>query len=238
MAKIKLQIKTAKDPETFGTSGARKVEFFALNEGGETLEYKTFKPALFDAIKENEGKGTIEVDMEVKTRGEYTDRVVSQVYVGGSPVGTRQGGGSGYRGGGKSPEEVASIEAQVAFKGVVDLIGNDHLDSDSELGKKALNWADKKLDQVPVARSQPAETKAYSQATAKKASPAEETKPEESGARTFKNVGEFLKACQSAGVPRSQVIEHLGVDDTSLAKINTTEAWELVYDEIIKYLAE
>jgi len=72
---------------------------FTIKGQEEKHSYFTFRPSLFEAIKEGQ---TISADIETEIRGEYTNHKVVQIYVDGQPVSSK-GTGRSY---GKSPEEL------------------------------------------------------------------------------------------------------------------------------------
>jgi len=106
----KLKIIEVKDIQEVGDKKIKMLSFMATNPPGETLLYSTFKSRFFDTIKVG---AEIEAEIEVKQHGEYTNRTVVNI------AGMEAKPFS--RGGGKSPEQTASIESQVAVKAVVDL---------------------------------------------------------------------------------------------------------------------
>jgi len=121
--------------------------------------------------------------------------------------------------------ERASFEAQTAYNGIIKLLESKVLELSHATAKKALDWAETKFDSEspPRTATKKTETKQAEQPTE---TPAE--------GLTFKNVGEFLAACNNAGVPRNKVMEKLGVDEKNLPRINITESWDIIYEEIIK----
>ena len=125
----------------------------------------------------------------------------------------------------KQRVERASFEAQTAYNGIIKLLESKVMELSHATAKKALDWAETKLDSEspPRTATKKTETKQAEQPTE---TPAE--------GLTFKNVGEFLAACNNAGVPRNKVMEKLGVDEKSLPRINITESWDIIYEEIIK----
>lgn len=119
--KVKLTILQVKDVQKVGEKQREKLSFQARDAEGKELWYFTFRTTLFDAIRNGKDK-EIEVDVEVKSREydgtTYWDRNVSQVYdAEGKPIAPVESKGQGSRQWyGKSPEEIATIEAQVAAK--------------------------------------------------------------------------------------------------------------------------
>jgi len=93
-----LTIIQVKEIQKVGDKQLPKLSFTA-KDGDKELSYFTFRPTLFDLIKEGQ---TISADVETEVKGEYTNRKVVQIYVDGQPVAVKRG--EGYRG--KSPEEL------------------------------------------------------------------------------------------------------------------------------------
>jgi hypothetical protein len=87
---------------------------FRAREGDSELAaiYFTFKSSLFPLIKEGQ---TINADVEIEQKGEYTNRKIVQIYVGGQPVSVK----SGYHG--KSPEELELSARSYALSYAKDL---------------------------------------------------------------------------------------------------------------------
>ena len=128
MTREKLKIIEVKPIQEFGKGGKKLI--FRANDGQHDLKYITFRSSLFEHIKVD---ANLEVDLEVTTReyeGEtYTDRKVMEIYLDGKPVGGEAKGGG--RQWGRSAEELASIERQVAVKEVGECfrmgkLGDDH----------------------------------------------------------------------------------------------------------------
>ena len=153
MAKIKLAITQVKEVQKIGDKGAEKLAFKAKNLEGKELWYFTFVKSLFSAIKTNQ---EIEADVEITNRevdgNIYTDRKVTQLYVGGEAVAKGQPSKQGFQGYRDSPESRASIELQTAFKGVVELMVANIITRDEPLGKVAIAWA---LGKFGVKETQP-----------------------------------------------------------------------------------
>jgi len=153
MAKIKLAITRVKEVQKVGDKGAEKLAFKAKDFEGKELWYFTFVKSLFSAIKTNQ---EIEADVEITNREVYgnifTDRKVTQLYVGGEAVAKGQPSKQGFQGYRDSPESRASIELQTAFKGVVELMVANIITRDEPLGKVAIAWA---LGKFGVKETQP-----------------------------------------------------------------------------------
>ena len=119
MEKHTLKITEDKEPRPVGQ--AEVMEFLATDPDNKTLKYGVWSKSLYEFIK----KG-VAIDAEIETKvsdkttpeGEhYVSRKVVQIYNNGQPLVKKQGG----RTWGKSPEEIKSIEAQVAVKVITDL---------------------------------------------------------------------------------------------------------------------
>lgn len=127
-----------------------KVTFNGIVDG-VNLKYDTFNPNLAKTIRENEGK-TLPMDVEISEHiwsgVTYTDRVIQQIYVDGQPIQQRgavsqRSASGGYRE--DSPETRASIEAQTAYNGVVQMMVAKV--APKELENTAILWATSKLAQ-------------------------------------------------------------------------------------------
>ena len=167
-SKIKLQIKEVAEPKAVGTKGAQKLTFKATAPDGKDYSYQTFTTKLFEYIKTG---AAIEADVDTSSHeydgNTYTDRKVMQIYVNGQPVAeARQGGGKSYNKSSLTPEqwaekdriERASIEAQVAFKGIVELIKEGNawkVAGFEDLVHKAFTWANEKLGSIPQPANPP-----------------------------------------------------------------------------------
>ena len=126
----KIKVKEVQGIKPIGEKGFPKLEF--TDEAGS--KWGAFSEALFPYIKPG-----VEIDADIKiTKKEsgevtYTNRTVTQIYEGGQPVRVKRSSGS------KSPEEMASIETQVAVKAITDLWINDKLPGDS-MEVRCLRW--------------------------------------------------------------------------------------------------
>ena len=132
----KLLIKETYGVKSIGDKGLKKLNFLVGDQ-----RWGTFSEALFPYIK----AGTeIDADTEVKeTQGKdgttYINRVVTQIYVDGKPI---KGRGGFLRG--KSPEEIVSIETQVAVKEInAAWIAGKLTDKDAEVVEARKWWLSK-----------------------------------------------------------------------------------------------
>ena len=145
MSREQLKIIEVKDVKPVGSKGAELLAFKAQGKDGKALWYQTFRRSLFDSIKVG---ATIAADVEVKTQeregATFTNRQVSQVYVGEQPMAVK-GQYQGFRANGRSPEEIASIESQVAAKIMSELVLGGKVAIDSEDGKMLLAWCRAKM---------------------------------------------------------------------------------------------
>ena len=161
MTREALTIIEIKDVKEVGTKGAQVLAFKARGPDGKELWYSTFRKSLFDAIKPGE---SIAADVEVKTQeregATFTNRQVNRVYVGEQPVAVK-GQFQGYRNSGKSPEEIASIEQQVAVKALTELMVAGKIPIDSDEGALMLAWCRTRLapKQKPTVSSKQTEPK-------------------------------------------------------------------------------
>ena len=136
----KLTVLEVKEPVKVGDKGAEKMQFRASDASGKEVWYFTFKKDLFGVIRQNKDK-TIEVDVDVSEReyqgNTFVDRKVSQVYIEGQPIVTkdREGWSSS-----RSPEERAAIAAQVAVKAVTELWVAGKLDEASPFVIALKKW--------------------------------------------------------------------------------------------------
>ena len=147
MAKIKLAITQVKEVQKIGDKGAEKLAFKAKNFEGKELWYSTFRKSLFPAIKDNVGK-EIEADVEITNRevdgNIYTDRKVTQLYVGGEAVAKGQPSKQGFQGYRDSPESRASIELQVCLKCACEIAKeNDTIETIISYAEKMRQWISK-----------------------------------------------------------------------------------------------
>ena len=155
--RIKLQVIEVSEPKEVGQKGARKLAFKGKSPDGKELSYFTFRPTLFDAIK----VGTeIDAEIEVKTRDVdgniYTDRQISQIFVGGQAVGGQK---SQWQSRSESPEQRISIEAQVAIKTIAELRIANALTDNSPEYKAMLAWCRERLGVVKIATGEKPKTK-------------------------------------------------------------------------------
>ena len=127
-----IKIKTAGKTTPFGTGGGQKLSF----SGEDGISYTTFVKSLFEYFI----VGTeVDVDVELRKSGEYSNWIVTQMYKDGKPLAEKSkgyggSGGGGYRG--KSPEEVSSIENQVRVKAIAELWAAGKLENDDPVVHK------------------------------------------------------------------------------------------------------
>ena len=89
-------------------------DFMAQDEAGETVKYTAFNEAIHKHLKTGED---IDIEFKVTQKGDYTNRSVSQVYIGGKPLVEKKE----QKRFGKSPEEIRSIERQTSLKCATDI---------------------------------------------------------------------------------------------------------------------
>ncbi len=131
MERLRLMVKEVRPVERVGARQLPRLSFLAAD--GRT--YETFRTTLFEALQGAVGR-EIEADVETHERGNFVNRHVREVYLGGMAVGERK-----KQARGESPEARASIEAQCAFKGVVDLVVAGRLELEGRAGQLALAYA-------------------------------------------------------------------------------------------------
>ncbi len=122
--------------------------------------------------------------------------------------------------------ERASIEAQTAYRGAIELLIKDKVFDDSvPLIDAALKWGLSKLTATEL-KEQLGSMPTIGGPEKKEKQPNPDPK--------FANVGEFFTACDKEGVSRSDVLKAIQCKEADVSKINTEEAWQVVYETIIK----
>ena len=112
MERKQITVKEVHEPRKFTSSQGKDLQVYSFT-GTDGVKYQT----LSDTIGKSFIAGKVlDADVETTTKGEYTNHNIKQLYEGGEPV-----SGKRKAWGGKSPEELKSIEQQVAVKAVVDL---------------------------------------------------------------------------------------------------------------------
>ncbi len=118
--RMKLKVLQVRQARQVGQ--AEVLEFTAIGEDNKTWLYGAWSKPLYEYIQKD---AVIDVEVEVKvsdrTNGggeHYVNRKILQLYQNGQPVIKKQSGGRSY---GKSPEEIKSIEAQVAVKAITEM---------------------------------------------------------------------------------------------------------------------
>ncbi len=95
-------------------------------DGVVEYDYHTFSGRVADALVVG-SVADCDYDVTESADGQFINRKIKQVYTDGQGV----VGGGGQKGGrsyGKSPEEIASIERQVAFKGAIELASSGKIE--------------------------------------------------------------------------------------------------------------
>jgi hypothetical protein len=111
---------------------------FKAKDGDKEYVYACFNSKLFPAIQKGQ---TVEFDVITSIIGEYTNRKIVQAYgAAGQPIAPVRKAFTGGRSFGKSPEEIRSIEAQVACKLAVELRIADKLSESHPVYTAALAW--------------------------------------------------------------------------------------------------
>lgn len=174
LPKRKLEIVKVHEDKPYGDGGKSLLPINAKDLSlpehsplhGKSLRFVVFNPALVEYIKKLVPGDVILADYEEQPskNADYPNNLnIVQIYdAQGNPISAKKFGGGGYRGGGKSPEEIASDEAQVAVKAVL-TYGTESLKSDykpderlSKLILKALDWCERKIDYRPPPKPEPA----------------------------------------------------------------------------------
>jgi hypothetical protein len=113
----KLTVISADEPRPYGSKGGTLVKFKAKNGDGKELTFTVFSKSLFEYIKPG-----AELDCEIDTSSRehegntYTDRTITQIFIGGEPVAQKKSYGGGYN--------RASIERQVCLKCACEVHGS------------------------------------------------------------------------------------------------------------------
>jgi len=209
-----------------------KLEFMASADSSQVTPIKWecfgYKPDIFQHIKENEGKA-IKVQTVAYQSGQYFHYQVLEAYKDGQPLGKQKGGSHNY---GDSPEKIANIEAQNAVSNVMrayvkmcEITNNQPPTKLWELWDKALVWCDAKIPEPANGNRE-----ALKSEVAQVEKEVEDLFGENNGKRTFKNQGEFLKACLEVySLNRSQVFEILAL---SILPTNLSEAWATLEERL------
>ena len=138
----KLHILEVKPVENVGERQIPKLSFFAKNPKGEDAWYFSFSKNLFPDIKKDvDITANVQISEREYQGNIYIDRKVTPL------------GGDGYTGkGGRGfQKDSASIEAQVAYKGQVELMVAKIITPDSVEGQVTIQWAMKRLGSPVVA---------------------------------------------------------------------------------------
>lgn len=142
----------------------------------DNLVYQTTKRHLFPHIKAD-----TEIDADTESQiitfddgGQMAKWVVTEIYQDGKPVAQPESRGKGRYGAGGSSD--ASIEAQVAFKGMIELIIAGKIGDNSKEFKATIEWAMSRLHSVAQLKAQV--DKAMAKTTKAEEKP-EESPPEE-----------------------------------------------------------
>lgn len=159
---------------------------FKGRDGNNDVYFQTFSKTIADSLKP---ELEVEIEYEKSTRavGEntYTDRIVNQMWIDGKPVREDK---KQFTSRGKSPEEILSIEQQVAVKLINEKILIDKADSEEIQAVK--NYEKDKLKEYwPQKTTKPTPAQPQGQP----AIPKEESKP---SLPSFKTPGEFVAYCQ------------------------------------------
>ena len=146
-----LIITEAKEPRAIGSKGTKVVDFKA-KDGEKELLFSAFFPRFFPHLKAGQ---TIDADVETTEKDNFINRKLTELYVDGKPIESKKQFG---RGEDDSPEKRASIEAQSAFQGVVELLVSKVIDLNHPFARVAIKWGLEKLGgapPIPVPPKQP-----------------------------------------------------------------------------------
>jgi len=132
-----------------------------------------------------------------------------------------------------------SIEAQSCFRSVAIMVSTILPLPDREIPepllityKEGLEWA--RAHFKLTSQSRASEAKPVSKPAEAKKSDPDTSKSVGAQEQGFKNVGEFLTACQAKGVERSKVLELCQIGEKDLPKLNIEDAWNIVQEHIAK----
>uniref|UniRef100_A0A6M3J878 Uncharacterized protein n=1 Tax=viral metagenome TaxID=1070528 RepID=A0A6M3J878_9ZZZZ len=168
--------------EVRGPLGRGEKKFYAVvDEKG--AEFTTFDTKISQVTPNSL------VEIEVKVEGKYANITDWKVLEAGLPPANSKNGNGAY---GKTPEqfdaERRSIEAQTAFKGIIELWCSPNSASNCQIEestlRKAIKWAEARLDATMPVQTITSAPESPKQATSEK-----------SHGNGFKNRGEFLTAC-------------------------------------------
>ena len=115
---VVIQSAVTERPFTYQNRQFTNYEFKAQIEDAETpVKFQTTSKDLAEIITK-EGVGSkVELEYTTTVKGDFTNRKVTQVYKDGTTLVTQKSSqGASYKSQGKSPDERASIERQVALK--------------------------------------------------------------------------------------------------------------------------
>ena len=197
---------TKEFPRKDGTKGTKR-QFKATDSEGKTLTYQVFTSAFDEFIREGI---TIEADTQTDEKetesGLFINRKVVQVYVGGQPIKARSTGqyqGRGY--------DSASIEAQTAYKGIVELLVAKILTIDHHQAQAALNWAATRLA-PPKPIEQPKEIPKEKGPLPKEEKPPVLPRPPTSAVLQGRmDYATFEKECERLGLDRQMILKVLNI---------------------------
>jgi hypothetical protein len=112
----------------------------------------------------------------------------------------------------------SSIETQVAFKGVVELLCNKIIDLSHPLSVAALKWATNRLNRLGTGKSPLVEAAIEMGA---------ELEEEEADVSPIKDANDFMRRCRAIGISSKQVTEITKKSGTAIAKMSTDELGDL-----------
>lgn len=235
--------------EVKGPLGKGDKKFYAIKDG-EGAEFTTFDTKVADLTP-----GSI-IEAEVVVKGKYLNLGEWKLLEAGTPSGNGQQGEGRYK---RDTEGIryeynlkaylenlrnASIEAQTAFNGIVKLAELVALQGDPkevervlplDLWKKGLAWAESRLDhamqqKAPQMISEPPQRP---KKAAKQEGEGDTIPGDENASGAFANVGQLMKwALDNYGITRDQFMQIVGVDDSTLSKVNLIDAKQAIEDHV------
>ncbi|MCJ7459305.1 MAG: hypothetical protein MUP17_09960 [candidate division Zixibacteria bacterium] len=231
-----LTITQVKEIEKVGDKQIPKLSF-TIKGQEEKHSYFTFRPSLFEAIKQGQ---TISVDIETEIRGEYTNHKIVQIYIDGQPMGGKK---EGYRG--KSPEELEQSLRSQCCSYAKDLAVADKIKVVGIINQADVfyNWVKKSEPKAPETKLKP-ETQAPSEA--KTPAPEEKAKvetpetnaelvakawekigKESPSGKAIPNITDFKKLLMNHKIPTHEAKEILSIKDYD-ELTDLDEAWEKI----------
>ena len=215
--------------EIRGPLGRGEKKFYAVVDD-KGAEFTTFDTKIAQVTP-----GSV-LEVELKVEGKYVNITEWKVIEEGKPSVSPGNGRTSY---GKTPEqfdaERRSIEAQVAFKGIIELSVKGKVwpaeleERLIKISNLALDWAEVRLKGTIPSTATGVTEKPKEQPVDKKVSPPSASTQEAIDNGHFENVGQFLTACNKKfGMSRSQVLKESNATDPSEIK-DLDATWQQIY---------